>query len=108
MEQPKRGEFKKLEAQFNEVYLLKDPYILKTVCMTTLSQRVPGDPIWIVIVAPSGGAKSEFINAVSKCTGVYPLSTLTSRTFVSGMKGGEQKSLLKQIENGIITFKDLT
>lgn len=112
MSEPKRsakGELKKLTELFNSVYLIKDPYILKTILAGVVSQQLKSDPVWIVIIAPSGGAKSEFINAITKCVGVFPLSTLTSKTFVSGMKGrGEETSLLLKIQNGIITFKDLT
>jgi len=112
MEEPKRsakGELAKLTALFNSVYLIKDPYILKTILAGVVSQQLKSDPVWIVIIAPSGGAKSEFINAISGVEGVNPLSTLTSKTFVSGMKGrGQETSLLLKIQNGIITFKDLT
>src|SRR3990167_1271191 len=112
MSEPKRsakGELKKLTELFNSVYLIKDRYILKTILAGVVSQQLKSDPVWIVIIAPSGGAKSEFINAITKCVGVFPLSTLTSKTFVSGMKGrGEETSLLLKIQNGIITFKDLT
>ena len=111
MDEPKRslGELKKLTELFNSVYLIKDPYILKAILAGVVSQQLKSDPVWIVIIAPSGGAKSEFINAISGVEGVFPLSTLTSKTFVSGMKSrGEETSLLLKIQNGIITFKDLT
>lgn len=103
------GELKKLQEAVNEVYLLNDPYITKVVVAALISHRIKGDPVWIVLVAPSGGGKSEFINMLSKCEGVLPLSTLSSHTFVSGQrKSGQETSLLMKIQNGIITFKDLT
>lgn len=113
-------ELKKLQEDIGTIYLVKDPYITKLMAAAVISQFLPSDPVWIVVVAPSGGGKSEFINMISlvKWTPpgpgkmeqkVYPISTLTARTFVSGMKNsGRDTSLLLQISNGIITFKDLT
>ena len=92
-----------------EVYLLNDPYIVKVVCASVISHRLPSDPLWLFIVSPSGGGKTEFINAISKVQGVNPVSTLTSHTFISGAKvGAKEASLLLRIQNGIITFEDFT
>src|SRR3990167_4896915 len=106
----KRGELKKLEDAVKAVYLIADPYITKFMCAMMISQKLSSDPAWAVIVAPPGGGKSEFINMISKCQNVHPLSTLTSRTLVSGAKkAGEETSLLNKIgSSGIITLKDMT
>lgn len=114
------GGLKKLETEIGSVFLIKDPHIAKLLAAAVVSQFISSDPVWLVIVAPSGGAKSEFINMISliKWTPpgenkaeqkVWPVSTLTAHTFVSGFKaGGKEPSLLLQISNGILTFKDLT
>src|SRR3990167_9402714 len=106
----KRGELKKLEDAVKAVYLIADPYITKFMCAMMISQRLNSDPAWAVIVAPPGGGKSEFINMLHKCKGVHAISTLTSRSLVSGAKKvGSETSLLTKIgKTGIITFKDLT
>lgn len=107
----KRGELKKLVDLFNSVYLIEDKNIVKMLLATLTSQYLPGDPVWIMIVAPSGGAKSEFINSIALCPNVFPLSTLTANTFISGQrptKDNPEPSLLFQIGSGIITFKDFT
>lgn len=115
-----QGGLKKLEEEIDKVFLIKDPHITKVMVAAVVSQFLPTDPVWLVVVAPSGGCKSEFINMVSgvKWTPpgdnqfeqkVHPLSTLTSKTFVSGFKkAGVESSLLLQIMSGIITFKDFT
>src|SRR3990167_3532622 len=106
---PKTGVIKRLQDMISEVYLIKDPYIVEVILAAVITQRITGDPVWIVIVAPPGGAKSEFINMLSTVKDVHPLSTLTKNTFVSGMKKpGQETSLLLKINNGIITFKDMT
>jgi len=109
-----------LQKKIEKVYLIKDPYITEVMAASVIAHFLSSDPCWIVIVAPSGGAKSEFINLLHliKWTPpgpepeeqeVHAMSTLTSKTFISGQKAvGKDTSLLLQISNGIITFKDLT
>src|SRR3990167_5437867 len=111
----KRGELKKLQVAVAKVYLVADPYAVKFLVANMISHKLGMDPVWSVLVAPSGGGKSEFINMLSACRDVYPLSTLTSHTFISGMKKtGQDTSFLLKIKdknkenNGIITFKDMT
>lgn len=111
------GELKNLEDMFSTVYLVKDPYILKLLLAGVVSQRLQADPVWFIIVGPSSSSKTEYINAIANCQGVLSLSTLTSKTFVSGMRGpnGKDASLLVNLNlgtpqegNGIIAFKDMT
>jgi len=116
MEEKNKITLQKLREAFGSVYLLEDPYIIKVLVSLYVSHLLKSDPIWLIIVAPSAGGKSEIINALSKCKYVHPLSTLTANTFLSGIsKGGESASLLHNLskgtdqeQNGIITFKDLT
>lgn len=52
---------------------------------------------------------SEYINAISGLPFVYPISDITPNTFMSGQKKADKEtSLLLQIQNGIIAFKDFT
>ena len=106
--------------ELKKVFLLEDPYIGKVLLALVISQFTPNDPVWTVIIGPSGGGKSEFINMLSLFKWTPPgenqqqqivtaVSTLTARTFVSGFKAaGKDPSLLMQISRGIITIKDMT
>jgi len=99
----------KLKDVFEKIYLIKDPYIVKVLCALVVAHFLKCDPVWAFILAPSGGCKTEFINAITDLDMVHPLSSLTARTFVSGAKRGDQEtSLLVKITNGIITFEDFT
>ena len=48
---------KKLQDEIGKVYLMKDPYVTKLMVASVISQFLPSDPVWVVIVAPSGGCK---------------------------------------------------
>lgn len=118
MEKPSLKELKDL---FGNVLIIEDEYILDMLLGVVFSHFTPADPIWTQVVGPPGGGKSEFINSLAGISGTRPggnpdliesvhaLSTITSKTFASGMRAvGKETSLLNQIQNGIITFKDFT
>lgn len=112
-----RGELAKLKKAFHDVYLIEDEFIVDVLCANYISFLLKADPVWTIIVAPSGGAKSEMVNTLNICNYVHPISTITANTIVSGAKlgGGKPASLLHKLskgtpmeQSGIITFKDLT
>lgn len=106
---PINGGLEELKKVVEKVYLINDPYITEVMVAAVVAHRIAADPVWIVIVAASGAGKSEFINAISGLANVHSLSTITSNTFISGMKNsGKETSLLLKIQNGILTFKDFT
>ena len=54
----------KLQKKIEKIYLIKDPYITEVMAASVIAHFLSSDPCWIVIIAPSGGAKSEFINLI--------------------------------------------
>lgn len=101
-----------LEKILRDTYIIVDPGIIRVICASVISNRIEKlDPIWLFIVAASGGGKTEFINALSGAKKIIPVSSLTSRTFISGAKVAADKddpSLLFRANFGIITIKDFT
>ena len=69
-----------------------------------------GDPVWPLLVGPSGSGKTEVVSSITSAPNVWPLSSLTPQTLLSGFeRQGKPASLLLQIGNfGILAFKDLT
>jgi len=99
-----------LQNEFDKVYLLEDRQVIKTVAAFVIANRTARDPLWLFLVAPSSGGKTEIINAIEGLTKfVHPIDTLTVNTFASGQKrAGKETSLLLKIQSGILTFKDFT
>lgn len=101
-------DFVTLKETFDEWMILPDKYLIKYViacyCANKLSQR----PVWAIIVAPSGGGKTEILNALLCLPDIYSLSTVTPNTFLSGMPGGKDASLLPKITDKLLLFKDWT
>jgi hypothetical protein len=62
---------------------------------TTVGNRMDGDPLWVFIIAPPSGGKTEVVRALDDVPDVYPLSSLTPLTFASGFeRKGVETSLL--------------
>jgi hypothetical protein len=95
---------------FTRLLLLPDTAVLD-VALATIAhhRRGTGEPVWPLLVSPPSGGKTEIIRALSGAPEVYPLSSLTAQTLVSGM--GKGKSLLPRLDDmgkSILTLKDFT
>lgn len=98
-----------LQKEVDEVFLMEDRGVVKTVCAVVIANKLKMDPIWLFLVAPSSGGKTEMINALEGLKFVHPVDTLTVNTFASGqIRAGKETSLLLRINDGILTFKDFT
>lgn len=90
--------------------LIVDQGVVKLLLAAIIANRIPSDPVWLFLLAPSGGGKTELMSALLKCPDYYPLSQLTPNTLLSGYKAKEKEaSLLKRLGTGkTIGFKDFT
>ena len=76
------------------------------------ANRADGDPLWLMLVGPPGGGKSEVLGALSPLPDVHPAATITEAALLSGTPKREVASsskggLLREIgESGIIVAKD--
>lgn len=67
------------------------------------------DPIWLFILGPSSSSKTVVcINSLLDLPQVKMMGDITAKTFLSGYTGTAHPSLLHQIGNGILAFKDFT
>ncbi len=100
--------FEEMEAVFNKWMIIPDKGILKFIAAYYCAKRLPGKALWAIIIGPSGGGKTEFLNSLLMLEDVVPISTLTPNTFLSGMPGRNDASLLPQLNDKIGLFKDWT
>lgn len=89
------------------VYVNEDINIKLPFCFT-VSSFTPVDPDILVIVGASGSGKTEEIRALGDTENqfIYPISSMTSHTFVSGLK--DAPDLAPILKNRLITIKDFT
>lgn len=98
-----------LEEYIRQHFLVADAGIVRLICATVIANKLPGDPVWLLIVAPPSGLKTELISALDGTEDIYHLSSLTPQTLISGQKRYDtETSLLHKINHKILTFKDFT
>lgn len=92
---------------------ITDLEVVDIVFAVSIAERLPGDPVWLFLIAPPGGSKTELLRAFDGPL-TYHLSDLTSKTFISGLMVGEGKTkrkvndLLPQLDGKLLIFKDFT
>lgn len=99
-------------ATFREWLHMPDPGALLVTLATVAANRAEGDPVWLLVVGPPGGGKTEIINAIVRQRDVRAAATLTEAALLSGTPKRDQASgakggLLREIGTfGIIVLKD--
>jgi len=82
----------------------------------TLDREIPGDPVWLYMIAPPGGVKSELLRAYKEYNRAYTLDILTASTFISGMARLDKNTdemvpiagILQDLDGKTVIIKDFT
>ena len=91
---------------------LPDPGALYIALATVVANRLPGDPVWLLLVAASSSGKTEVLFALGELPEIEPAATLTEAALLSGVPrkdhaAGATGGLLRKIgAYGILTLKD--
>lgn len=101
-------DFEELERVVRKWILVADVGIIKLIPALIVANMINRDPVWAILIGPSGGGKTGFLNAIFDLPMIVPISNLTTNTFMSGMQNKGETSLLPQINNKILVFKDWT
>lgn len=99
-------------AVFQKWLYLPKPEALLAVLGTVAANQMQGDPVWLLVVGPPGGGKSEILQAILGVSNTYPAATMTERALLSGTakkerEEGAKGGLLREIGSyGILVCKD--
>lgn len=91
---------------------LPDLAPLLAVLAAVQANRMEGDPVWLLLVAPPGSGKTELLESTRTVPGMHSTATLTEPALLSGTRKAERAKestggLLREIgAQGIILFKD--
>lgn len=101
-----------LHSTFHKWLHLQNCDLLDTVMGCLWSIYLPGSPLWMFIVAPPSGSKSETLMPASEWHRCFPISNVTARGLISGyqLQGGEDPSLFASLQGhpAAIIVKDMT
>lgn len=88
---------------------LDQPELLDVVFGSVMANRMDVDPLWVFVVTPPGGGKSEILMSLSSAPLVHCSTGLTSHTLISGMNvGGQDPSLIPRLIGKTWIVKDFT
>jgi hypothetical protein len=91
---------------------LDDNNVIDVIFAVYTANRLNADPLWLFVVGPPGTAKTELISSMDGHPGVYLLSSLTPKTFISGKTSPtgvvDNFSLLFQLTGKTVVMKDFT
>lgn len=91
---------------------LPEPGALLVTLAAVAANRLDGDPVWLLLVAPPGGGKTEILGSVLQLDEAHEAATLTEASLLSGTPQKDKATdarggLLKEIgELGLIVAKD--
>jgi hypothetical protein len=93
---------------FKNWLYIKEDYNIEGPFCGVIANFCEGSPDIIGIIGPSGSSKTEIIRALGETQNkyVYPVSTITQHTLVSGHK--DSNDLVPQLKGRILAIKDLT
>jgi predicted transcriptional regulator len=101
--------FEELIKEFQSYLYMPDITPIKVMLATVLANRVPGDMVWMFIVAPPSSAKTELLTALFQSPEIVSITGLTQNTLISGFMGpAKDYSLLPKLKNKILVIKDFT
>ena len=96
---------------YTDVFYIENTDVIPLICSVIVSNKMAGDPVWLMIVGGSSSGKTEIINAISTVEFVRELSMITTNTLLSGMKPtkGVETSFLKTLpKSSVIAIKEFT
>jgi phage/plasmid primase-like uncharacterized protein len=99
---------------FKKWLYLPDPGVIYVPLGAVAANLMEGDPVWVMIVGPSSGGKTELIMAIVRLPYVRLGATLTEAALLSGTPkkqkaSGSKGGLLREIGKfGILALKDFT
>lgn len=101
-----------VDAVFDKWLLLCGHRAQHGVMAAVAAHKAGGEGVWVFVVDAPGSAKTETIRSLNGLDNVFPLSSLTPATLVSGQKiadGQKDPSLLLRLpDTPIVTLKDFT
>lgn len=101
--------FEELEETVKKWFLIADFGLLRLHTAMPIIHMRTTKPVWMFLVAPPGSGKTQLMEALMDLDVVYPISSLTPQTFMSGMNNSKtDASLLPLVTNKVMVFKEWT
>jgi hypothetical protein len=95
---------------FGTTMHLPDPSVVYAVLGAVAANRLPGDPLWLLLVGPPSSGKTETLDALCELPEYHGVSTFSEAGLLAGSTskdGGASGGLLRQLgDRGLIVTPD--
>ena len=97
-----------MKAKLSRWLYIGDAEALDMILATAVAIFLKGDPLWTLVVGPSGGGKTELLSIFADSDDAMMLSKLTPHTLLSGLKTVQPGTdLIFQLNDKLLVIKDL-
>ena len=94
---------------FKKWLFLANTDALEIMLSVIVSNKIEGDPLWMFLISPPGSAKTELLTSLGNCEEVYPVSSLTAHSLISGASWASgDPSLIPKLNQRVLVVKDFT
>lgn len=109
-----------LKNLYHQYYYFSDDSVIDLVLGVVAGNHLDSDPIWLHLISPPSGGKTELLFSIKNCPEVYFMSDLTAASLISGYKSppkstkeGETEadkdhSKLPLLNGKVVVTKDFT
>lgn len=106
----KKVYLKDIEREYGKRFLMTPDMMdsLKIMLSVVVSNAIPGDPLWMFIVAPPGSGKTMLLNTLGGSDECVFRSSVTPHSLVSGFRADTDPSLIPQLDGKVFVLKDYT
>lgn len=90
---------------------LEETDYIEVIIATIISNKILGDPVWLFVIGPPGGSKTEILRSFNRLGNrIYSTSKLTAQSLISGKKSSAKydPSLLPKLDGKTLIIKDFT
>ena len=104
-------ELARFKATCHKYLIFDDSTFIDFIFGVVFANRQDSKPVWLYVIGPPGSGKSEILQSLTGHKTIYPISSLTSNTLISGMvksEGGVDPSLLPKLDGKLVIVKDFT
>lgn len=89
------------------IHFQDDPLLVRLLFSLCIANRIDADPVWALIVGPSGAGKTAWLSAIGGSDTTVFVNTLTPYSLASGHGDGSD-SLLYQLDGRILIVEDMS
>ena len=101
-------ELQDVYAVFDKWMHITDRHRIDAVLAVSLSHKVKGVPLWLIVIAPSGDGKNEILLSIKNNPEVVHIKSLNANALASGQINKKHEDLAKRLDGKIMLIPEMS